>query len=181
MRMHKVTTIAKRDYLATVRTKAFVFGLVLAPVLFGGGSIGMTFLRGKPDLRDRHVAIVDRTGVVADALVGAAREKNEREMFEKKTHRQIAARYVFDVVAPEADRQRQLLALSDRVRGKSLVAFLDIGKDALRPPKADDDAGDLLSPQRIFHPRRRGFDQPAQFRLEFPPSAASSPRRFRGS
>ena len=143
MRMHKVFTITKRDYLATVRTKAIVFGLVLAPVLFGGGASGMAFLRGKPDLTDRHVAIVDHTGVVADALVGAAREKNEREMFEKKTHRQIAARYVFELVPPEADRQRQLLGLSNRVRGKRLVAFLDIGKDVLRPPKPDDDAGDL--------------------------------------
>ncbi len=65
MRMHKVLTIAKRDYIATVRTKAFVFGLVVAPILFGGGSIGMAFLKGKPDLKDRHVAIIDHTGVVA--------------------------------------------------------------------------------------------------------------------
>ena len=43
MRTHKVLTIAKRDYIATVRTKAFIFGLVVAPVLFGGGSIGMSF------------------------------------------------------------------------------------------------------------------------------------------
>jgi hypothetical protein len=89
------------------------------------------------------VAIVDHTGVVADALIGAAREKNEREMFDNKTHRQIAARYVFDVVPPQADRQRQLLALSNRVRGRQLVAFLEIGKDALHPPKSDDDADDF--------------------------------------
>ncbi len=36
-----------------------------------------------------------------------------------------------------------MLALSDRVRRKQLVAFLEIGKDALRPPKPTDDAGDF--------------------------------------
>jgi len=34
-------------------------------MLFGGASIAMTFFRGKPDLTERHVAIVDHTGVVA--------------------------------------------------------------------------------------------------------------------
>jgi ABC-2 type transport system permease protein len=120
MRLHKIRTIAKRDYIATVRTKAFVFGLVVAPILFGGGSIGMSFLKSKPDLKDRHVAIIDHTGVVAGALVSAAREKNDRE---------TGPRYVFEVLAPAADRQDQLLALSDRVRRRQLVAFLEIGKD----------------------------------------------------
>jgi ABC-2 type transport system permease protein len=135
MRMHKVLTIAKRDYIATVRTKAFLFGLVVAPVIFGGGSIAMSFFKSKPDLKDRRVAIIDRTGVVADALVNAATEKNERELWDKKTHQQIAPRYVFEVVAPDGNSKDQLLALSDRVRRKELAAFLDIGKDALLPQK----------------------------------------------
>jgi ABC-2 type transport system permease protein len=138
--MHKILTIARRDYIATVRTKAFVFGLVVAPVLFGGGSIAMSLFKGQPDLKDRHVAIVDHTGVVAGPLVSAAREKNGRELFDKVTHQQIAPRYVFEVIAPAANSKDQLLALSDRVRRKQLAAFLEIGKDALRPPDpADDD------------------------------------------
>ncbi|MGA2773041.1 MAG: ABC transporter permease [Bryobacteraceae bacterium] len=145
MRMHKIVTIAKRDYVATVRTKAFVFGLVVAPMLFGGGSIAMTFFKGQPDLKDRHVAIIDHTGVVAGALVSAAREKNDRELFDKKTHQQIAPRYVFEVIAPAANSQDQLLALSGRVRHKQLVAFLEIGKDALRPPKPVDDSAEGTS------------------------------------
>ena len=34
---HRILLIAKRDYLATIRTKAFIIGLVVAPLLFGGG------------------------------------------------------------------------------------------------------------------------------------------------
>ena len=106
----------------------------------------MSFLKGKPDLTDRRVAIVDHTGVVAEPLVSAARVKNERELFDKKTHQQIQPRYVFEVIAPAADpagHKDQLLALSDRVRKKQLAAFIEIGKDALRPPKPTDDSDDF--------------------------------------
>jgi ABC-2 type transport system permease protein len=77
--------------------------------------------------------------------VSAAREKNDRELFDKKTHQQIAPRYVFEVMAPAADSKAQLLALSGRVRRKQLVAFLEIGKDVLRPPDPADDAGEKTS------------------------------------
>jgi ABC-2 type transport system permease protein len=83
--------------------------------------------------------------VVAGPLVSAAREKNDRELFDKKTHQQIAPRYVFEVMAPAADSKAQLLALSDRVRRKQLVAFLEIGKDVLRPPDPADDADEKTS------------------------------------
>ena len=155
MRTHKVLTIAKRDYIATVRTKAFVFGLVVAPILFGGGSIGMSLLKGKPDLTDRHVAIIDHTGVVADALVSVAREKNDRELFDRMTHQQIAPRYVFEVIAPAANSQDQLLALSDRVRRKQLAAFLEIGKDALGPPDPADDPDARVS----YYANAGGIDE----------------------
>jgi ABC-2 type transport system permease protein len=77
--------------------------------------------------------------------VSAAREKNDRELFDKKTHQQIAPRYVFEVMAPAADSKAQLLALSGRVRRKQLVAFLEIGKDVLRPPDPADDADEKTS------------------------------------
>src|SRR5262245_59976154 len=103
MRMHKILTIARRDYVATVRTKAFLFSLVIAPMLFGGGSIAMSFFKSKPDLKDLHIAVVDHTGVVAGPMVKAARAKNERELFDKKTRQQLVPRYVFEVIAPEAN------------------------------------------------------------------------------
>jgi len=161
MRMHKILTIARRDYLATVRTKAFVFGLVVAPMLFGGGSIAMTLFKGQPDLKDRRVAIVDHTGVVAGPLVSAAREKNGRELFGKITHQQIAPRYVFEVVAPAANSKDQLLALSDRVRRKQLAAFLEIGKDALVPPDPAGDSDEKASPDaRIsYYTNAGGIDE----------------------
>jgi ABC-type Na+ efflux pump permease subunit len=53
--------IAKRDYIASVRTKSFLIGLILFPMIFGGGALGVAIMKAKPDVRDRHVALLDRS------------------------------------------------------------------------------------------------------------------------
>jgi ABC-2 type transport system permease protein len=120
--------IARRDYIVSVRSKSFLFGLIVFPLLFGGSSLGVAILKAKPDLRDRHVALIDRTGKLADFVVQAAAGKSAKEMFEKKTGVQISPRYIVEPVAPEpGDPNLQRLALSSRVRSGELFAFIDIG------------------------------------------------------
>jgi ABC-2 type transport system permease protein len=119
--------IAKRDYVISVRSKTFLFGLVIFPMLFGGGLLGVALLKARPDLRDRHVALIDRTGKLAEFAVRAAAAKNATEMFEKKTGMQISPRYIIEPVAAEpGDPNLQRLALSNRVRSGELFAFIDI-------------------------------------------------------
>jgi ABC-2 type transport system permease protein len=133
--------VAKRDYLATVRTKAFLVGLVAAPLLFGGSIIGLALFKDKPDIKDRRVAVVDATGVAAGAVIQAAQAKNAKEMFDKTTGLQVAPRYVFEVVKADAGSESATrLALSDRVRSHELFAFFEIGADAIHP-SAKDEAG----------------------------------------
>ncbi len=120
--------IAKRDYLISVRSKSFLFGLIVFPLLFGGSSLGVAILKAKPDLRDRHIALIDRTGKLADFVVQAAAAKSAKEMFEKKTGVQISPRYIVEPVPPESgDPDLQRLALSNRVRNGELFAFIDVG------------------------------------------------------
>ena len=69
--------IAKRDYLVSVRSKSFLFGLIVFPVLFGGSLLGVAVMKAKPDLRDRHVALIDHTGKLADFVVQAAAGKSD--------------------------------------------------------------------------------------------------------
>ena len=132
--MRRLLLIAKRDYLALVRTKAFLIGLIVAPLLFGGGFLGLALLRAKPDITDRRIAVVDRAGGVADAIIQQAKAKNAAGLFDKATGRQMAPRYLFETPvedAPDANALR--LALSDRVRRGELYAFLEIGADVLHP------------------------------------------------
>jgi ABC-2 type transport system permease protein len=130
--------IARRDYLATIRTKAFIIGLVVAPILFSGGFLGIALMQSKPDIKERRIAIVDATGVVAPAVIQAAQEKNAKDLFDKTTHRQVQPRYVFETLPPAADPKLQRLALSERVRHEQLFAFVEIGPAVLNatPPAA---------------------------------------------
>ena len=151
--MRRILLIAKRDYLATIRTKAFLIGLVVAPLLFGGGFLGMALLKSQPDIKDRHVAVLDRTGKVAAAAIQAATEKSTQELFDKATGKQVKPRYAFEVLPVERDLNLQRLALSDRVRRHELFAFLEIGPEALHPGK------DSASSRIAYYSSAGGIDQ----------------------
>jgi ABC-2 type transport system permease protein len=133
--LRRMLLVAKRDYVATVRTKAFIIGLVVAPLLFGSGFIGIALLKAKPDIKDRHIAIVDHTGLAAEAVIQAAAERSVKDSTDEKTGKQVSARYVFEAVAPsDGDPAVQRLALSNRVRRGELYAFVEIAADAFQPP-----------------------------------------------
>lgn len=98
--MRKTFVIAVREYQAAVRTKAFIITLVAMPVLMGGGLISTILLEGQVDVNDKHIAVIDRSGVLFDALETAADTRNEKWVFDTDTHRQTQPRYVLSRVDP---------------------------------------------------------------------------------
>jgi ABC-2 type transport system permease protein len=159
--MRRILLVAKRDYLAAIRAKAFLISLIVAPIMFSGGFIGMGLMKKNPDLKDRHVAIVDRTGVSAAAIIQAATDKYEKDRLDARTDKDTAKepRYLFETVAPDAahpDEQR--LALSDRARKGELFAFLEVGAAAVHPAEgkeAEKDAANRVD----YYVARGGIDQ----------------------
>jgi ABC-2 type transport system permease protein len=132
--LHKILIVAKRDYVASVRTKAFLFGLVIAPLLFGGSILGVAIVNKRPDVRERRVAIIDHTGLAAGPVTEAIQRLNRIQLFDRKTGRRAMPKYQLETVVPDAaasDEQR--LELSDRIRHGDLFGFLDIGASAMRP------------------------------------------------
>ena len=85
--MHKVLILARREYLAAVRTKAFIIGLVLAPLLMSGGFIGMAIFKDQVDTTDQRLAIVDRSGILADVIRESASARNRAEVSIRKRAR----------------------------------------------------------------------------------------------
>ncbi len=135
--MRKVLLIGLRDYNAAVRTKGFIIGLVVMPILLGGGLIGVKLMESQRDIRDKRIAIVDHSGTVAQAVVEAAERRNATELRDAKTGKQVRPAYLIEIVRPyESDPSRQQLELSERVRAHSLTAFVEISKDAVDPPKS---------------------------------------------
>ena len=156
--MRKILLMAKRDYIESVKTKAFIVGLVVAPLLFGGGFLGLAILKKKPDLADKRIAVLDRTGMVAPVFLQLCEAKNAKDAYEEKTHVQIAARYVFENVAAAGDSQGQRLTLSDRVRRRDLFAFVEVWPAALHPgPDVKPEAKDA-PPRVAYYTNAGGID-----------------------
>ncbi len=137
--MRKVLVIAVREYQAAVRTKMFIITLVLMPVLFGGSIAAHLLLKDHVDTTDRRVAVVDRTGVLYEAIAAEAKDRNTKEINDPETGRQIRPRFLFESVPPDnQDPAGQRLALSDQVRDQKLFAFVDIEADAIHPVRDAD-------------------------------------------
>jgi ABC-2 type transport system permease protein len=134
---HKILLIAKRDYLAVIQTKAFLIGLVMAPILFGGGIMTSVIARKHPDLRPRRIAVLDHTGVAAGPVVASLERLNQMELHDPQTGRQVMPEYSFETVAFDGgDANAQRLELSERVQSGGLFGFLEIGAGALHPTPA---------------------------------------------
>jgi ABC-2 type transport system permease protein len=132
--VRKILVVARRDYLATVATKAFVIGLVLLPVFMFSGMVIPKLLKGRISTADKRIVIIDGTGELFPLLVKAAEERNATEIFDHDTFEQDEARYVLELgpTGPITDQVR--LELSDRVRKEELFAFVELAADLLTAP-----------------------------------------------
>ena len=151
--MRKTLRLVRREYKASVKTKGFIIGLILAPVFMGGSLIAFALLKDRVDTTDKRVAILDRSGVVAETLVEAAETRNAQEVYEEETDKKVKPKYLFEIVEPNGqDPQTHRLELSDRIRRGELYAFVEIGPDVVHPGK-DNEASRIA-----YHAKNAAMD-----------------------
>ncbi len=138
--MNKVMTFAKREYKAAVRTKGFIIGLILAPIIMSGSLIAFLLLKDNVDTTDKTIVILDRSGVIAEPLIGAAEARNENEIIDSESGEKVRPAYHLEVVNPGSDISAQLLELSDRVRRGEIHSFVEIGPDVIHPAEKGESA-----------------------------------------
>ena len=80
--MSKIVAIAKAEYGIAVRSKAFVLGILMMPILMGGGIAMQVLLKDHVDITDRKCAIVDRSGYLYAIIEAANTEREESRVFE---------------------------------------------------------------------------------------------------
>ena len=132
--MRKTLIVALREYIVSVRTKAFLIGLLMMPLMMGGSFIVGALMQGRVDTKDKRIAVADYTGRLFDALDSAARQRNEAAIFtgEGTARKQTLPRFVLEKVdTGGADMQRLSLQLSDRIRKGELMAFVLIGPNVI--------------------------------------------------
>jgi ABC-type Na+ efflux pump permease subunit len=152
--MRKTFLIGWREYRATVVTKAFLIGLALMPILFGGGAVLQAVLQDRVDVDDKRIVVIDHTGKLLGPLATAAEIRNESSSKSAKGDAPGQARYLIEA-APEGPLSDEVrLALSDRVRSGELYAFIELPEGLLDVP------GEGPLPQPTFYSLSHLVSQP---------------------
>ncbi len=148
--MRKWLAIARREYLAAVRTRSFLIGVVLIPLLMIAGGTVPALLMGREATDDKRVAVLDRSAKsrVAEALQTEALRRDRRGILDPRTGLQVLPRYLIERIAPAAGEKAlslQRVELSNRVRSGELLGFIEIepgvydrpGQPATAPARQD--------------------------------------------
>jgi len=127
---NKAVIVAISEFTTLVRSKAFIVGLLMMP-LFSAVAIGVQkFTRDATDIKDRHFAVVDRTGALYGPLKAAADEWNAEA---RGATPQTAPLFLPEQAAYEDGDEQSRARLSDRVRVGDLYAFVEIPADIFQP------------------------------------------------
>ncbi|MBU6173943.1 MAG: hypothetical protein KGQ60_09075, partial [Planctomycetes bacterium] len=73
----KLLVIAYREYVAMVGTKAFIFSLVMIPILMFGSIVLMPTLQKIGGGRTLKIIVADGTGRLMDTIIASADQRNE--------------------------------------------------------------------------------------------------------
>jgi ABC-2 type transport system permease protein len=131
--MRRTWVIARREYRASVRSKAFVISLVLMPVLMFGALAIPKLMRGRVDVEDKKVLVADATGRLLPLLVQAAELRSRTEVLDPRTGRQVEPRFLISPAPTATLTDQQRLELSQRIREGDLHAFAEIDASVLKP------------------------------------------------
>jgi ABC-2 type transport system permease protein len=135
--MRKVLVVALREYNAAVRTKAFVIGLAMMPLLMSGSLIVQWLLEEHRDTRPKRIAVVDRTpgsALLAELEQGVAAYNAAQA--DAETGKRRRAAIILDVVPAPPDEPDAVAEmrreLAGRLRKGKVSGWLVIGPDATR-------------------------------------------------
>ena len=110
--MHKLWLIIKREYVTRVKTKGFVIGTVIVPLIGIGFTLLIVFLVSHQSRQSLRLVIVDNAGGIAPSVAAGLQTKMRRRN----------AR--FNVVN-SIDRPASLAAAQDDLRAKINSGALD--------------------------------------------------------
>ena len=127
---NKALIVAVFEFNTLTRSKAFVIGLAVMPLILAVAFGVQKMTRHSVDTTDRPFAVVDRTGALYPAIRAAADQSNQAA-FENGA--QKAPKYLPRQVSFAPDDDAARAALSDRVRTEELYAFVEIPADIVDP------------------------------------------------
>ena len=112
--MRRVLTIARSEFQSAVRSRGFLIGIMLMPLLFGGAVVLQRVVERQSNSAVRRVGVVDETGQLF-APLSAAVEAWNRGKRDIGPDVPDGPRFAVERIAPGPDPQALRLALSERV------------------------------------------------------------------
>jgi ABC-2 type transport system permease protein len=156
--MYNILILAIREFRTSVRTKSFIIGLIIAPIMMGGSLFVFALMKDRVDINEKKITVIDRTGKLGSALIDAAEYHNKNDIFDSIKNKQIKPTYKIDLVKPDTTNfNEQLISLSNRVRKKELHAFVVIGPDVIFPKNNSDKAKIKYFSENSFMDEIRGW------------------------
>lgn len=135
--MNRIVIVARTEFLALVRTKAFIIGILMVPILIAVSIGFQVFAARQADRDDHRFAVLDETGRLFPALAAAADERNRAS---GTGSARTGPHYLPEFVpADRSDRGNLRAELSDRVRTKDLFAFVELPASLLDLTRTDRD------------------------------------------
>lgn len=128
--MNRILIVAQSEFLTLVKTKAFLIGLLLMPIITAG-AIGFQVYAEKHSDRDAHkFVVIDHTGVLYAPLETAANAFNVKN---GEGTAMTGPHFVPVVATRGADLDQYRLDLSQQVKEKQLFGFIEIPADVVDP------------------------------------------------
>ena len=76
--LRKIWIVASTEFGSMIRTKSFLIGIMLLPVITGASILIQLFVAKRVDTRPRTLAVIDRTAALYPFLATAAEAYNSQ-------------------------------------------------------------------------------------------------------
>jgi ABC-2 type transport system permease protein len=131
--MRKILVIARREYLAAVRTKAFIASLVILPVVMVGSAVVQFYLEAEAATKDKRIAVIDRSegrpplASYATQLGGvfAAGHQGPLPVLPYLYLKPQAPRPLFEIIAEATERRNQKILAAPAKQRKKPLFFVE--------------------------------------------------------
>ncbi|XZE33180.1 ABC transporter permease [Pirellulaceae bacterium SH501] len=141
--MYKLWIIAYREYVAMVGTKAFLFSMVMMPVLMFGSLFLMPLLQKMGGGRELKIVVADGTGQVVTILQesAASREKQSQSVGQsgnapfESPFGGSSDRWIFSSTDEPILTSETRLAYCEKIRKGELYGLLEIPDSLLNQPQ----------------------------------------------
>ena len=127
--MSRILVVATTEFLTLVKTKAFIIGILMLPVMLGLSFGFQIFAARHSDVEDHAFAVIDHTGVLYPVIAQAAEEHNAKSGTGKDRTGPYFVPSQIEVNGRDAADVKAELSTS--VRRKQLFAFVEIPEKVL--------------------------------------------------